>query len=92
MDEAAAPSTLAAPPIDPRQDPSAPVSDSIAQPESRSQRRQWVAPTLTRHESLTALTQMPQDPFGQYPPGMSPYGPGFTPYGEPIPCSQGFCP
>ena len=29
-------------------------------------RRQWVEPTLTRHDSLTALTQ--QD-YGQYPPG-----------------------
>ena len=34
-------------------------------------RRRWVEPTLTRHESLTALTQ--QD-YGQYPPGYYPQG------------------
>ncbi len=50
-------------------------------------KRRWVAPTLTAHASLTALTQMqyPQDPGVD-----SLYG-----YGGPqraIGCSTGFCP
>ena len=52
--------------------------------ESPAPRRPWVAPTLTAHASLTALTQM------QYPQDV-----GIdSGYGAPqaIPCSQGFCP
>jgi hypothetical protein len=64
------------------------VSASANNPDSQNPRRPWVTPTLTRHESLTALTQV-QDP-GMYPPGM--YPPGFSPYADPVPCSQGFCP
>ena len=67
------------------------MSDSISKPDSRS-KRPWIAPTLTRHETLAALTQT-QDP--QYPPGMGPYGPyppGFGPYADSIPGSTGFFP
>ena len=48
-------------------------------------KRRWVAPTLTAHASLAALTQM------QYPQDLS----ADTAYGGPqraVPCSQGFCP
>ena len=53
--------------------------------ESAAPKRRWVAPTLTAHASLTALTQM------QYPQDV---GIDST-YGGPqrvVPCSQGFCP
>ena len=67
------------------------MSAPILNPALPSERRPWLAPTLTRHESLTALTQA-QDPQEMYPPGMGPYPPGFGPYADEIPCSQGFCP
>jgi hypothetical protein len=67
------------------------VSAPTSNPGSPHQRRPWLAPTLTRHESLTSLTRT-QYPPEAYPPGMSPYPPGFTAQGEEIPCSQGFCP
>ena len=67
-----------------------PVSVPDSKVHSPTQRRPWLAPTLTRHESLTALTQV-QDPQEMYPPGMSPYPPGFGPYADQVPCSQGFC-
>ena len=60
--------------------------------DSPDQRRPWLAPTLTRHESLTALTQQQYPPPEAYPPGMSPYPPGFGAQADDIPCSQGFCP
>jgi hypothetical protein len=48
-------------------------------------KRPWIAPTLTVHASLTALTQ------AQYPQDTG----ADSAYGGPqraIPCSQGFCP
>lgn len=53
--------------------------------ETVAPKRRWVAPTLTAHASLAALTQM------QYPQDLS----ADTVYGGPqraVPCSQGFCP
>ena len=47
-------------------------------------RRRWVEPTLTRHESLTALTQ--QD-YGQYPPGYYPQGYSMGVYADSVPGS-----
>ena len=58
---------------------SIPLSTASA---GRASRRPWIAPVLTRHASLTALTQVQY----QQP---DPY---FNEVGEPIPCSQGFCP
>jgi hypothetical protein len=54
------------------------------------ERRPWVEPTLTKHESLAAATQFQQPPQGPgpFPPG-DPRNP-FLPMD--IPCSQGFCP
>lgn len=61
-----------------------PHDESTLNPESP--RKPWVAPTLTSHASLTALTQVQsQQNFGVD-----------TILGGPqlaaIPCSQGFCP
>ena len=61
------------------------MSGQPVPPESPAPKRPWVAPTLTAHASLTALTQM------QYPQdaGLD------STYGGPqraVPCSQGFCP
>ena len=55
--------------------------------ESVAPKRRWVAPTLTAHASLTALTQM------QYPQDVG--IDSVSGYGGPQragPCSQGFCP
>ena len=59
-------------------------SDSTEQ--SASDRRAWVPPTLTKHESLTAMTlQVTTQPFVR--------GDSLI-FGDQggIPCSQGFCP
>lgn len=66
------------------------VTVSVLNGEPPGARRPWVAPSLTKHESLTAATK-----FQQPAPGPSPFPPGdprnpFTPLD--IPCSQGFCP
>ena len=52
--------------------------------------REWVEPTLTKHESLSALTQ--QD-YGAYPPPPGYYPPGYPSmgvYGDSVPGSSGF--
>lgn len=55
---------------------------SAANPDSPTPpRRRWVEPTLTRHESLTALTQ--QD----YPPGYYPEGYSMGVYADSVPGS-----
>lgn len=59
--------------------------DTLSKPESP--RRQWVEPTLTRHESLNALTQQN---YGPYPPGYFPPGYSVEMYGDTIPGSTGF--
>ena len=98
---------IVGPPPVPKSATSASVSDSPSQSEPVKQRRPWVPPALTRHQSLTTLTQV-QDPFAALPPSpmpfqpsISPYPPGMTstvpgmaigPYADDIPCSQGFCP
>jgi hypothetical protein len=53
--------------------------------ESPAPKRPWVAPTLTAHASLAALTQQ------QYPQDIG----VDSAFGGPqraVPCSQGFCP
>lgn len=63
------------------------MSGQTVPSEAAAPKRRWVAPALTAHASLTALTQI------QYPQDVgvdSAYG-----YGGPqqaVPCSQGFCP
>ena len=48
-------------------------------------RRAWVPPTLTKHESLTAMTlQLASQPFVR--------GDSLILGEQGIPCSQGFCP
>lgn len=66
------------------------VTASIARRQVPGERRPWVEPTLTKHESLTAATQFQQPPQGppRFPPG-DPRNP-FLPMD--IPCSEGFCP
>jgi hypothetical protein len=54
-------------------------------PQSPSPRRPWVAPTLTSHASLTALTQ------AQYRQGFDVDSINGGPQ-QAVPCSQGFCP
>ena len=58
--------------------------ESTLEPEAP--RKPWVAPTLTSHASLTALTQV------QYPQdfGIDSANGALQPAS--IPCSQGFCP
>ena len=49
--------------------------------------RQWIEPTLIKHESLSALTQ--QD-YGPYPPGYFPPGYPVGAFADSIPGSGGF--
>ena len=51
---------------------------------SKGPRRQWVEPTLTKHESLTALTQ--QD-YGAYPMGYGSEGYPMGAYADSVPGS-----
>ena len=51
---------------------------------SNAPRRPWVEPTLTRHQSLTALTQ--QD-YGPYPMGYSSSGYPIGAFADTIPGS-----
>ena len=60
----------------------APISRSAASPTTTLVRRPWIEPAITRHASLTALTQFAYQQSDPY----------FNEIGEPIPCSQGFCP
>ena len=50
-------------------------------------RRAWVPPQLTKHDSLSALTQQQYQRYPVYPDSLDPT----QPYAD-IPCSQGFCP
>lgn len=52
-------------------------------------RRVWEEPCLTKHDSLTAVTQFQQPHLG--PPRFPPGDPRNF-YLQDIPCSQGFCP
>ena len=63
------------------------MSGQTVPSESAAPKRPWVAPTLTAHASLTALTQMqyPQDVGVDSALGYC--GPQLA-----VPCSQGFCP
>lgn len=49
-------------------------------------RRPWVAPCLTKHESLSVLTRQ------EYPQGFGPVDPYTGAPASQVPCSQGFCP
>jgi hypothetical protein len=62
-------------------------SNSNDDPPRVRERRVWVPPLLTIHESLSALTQ-------QLPPHAQPYlrGDSLVIGDQIIPCSQGFCP
>ena len=60
---------------------------SGAAPSKPNVLRQWVEPTLVKHESLSALTQ--QD-YGQYPPGYGPPGYPMGAFADSIPGSTGF--
>jgi hypothetical protein len=63
------------------------VSESASNDDVPRERKAWVIPCLTRHESLRTLTQQYQDPEEPYVRGDS------LIIGElQIPCSQGFCP
>ena len=67
--------------------PTAEPMPDTAPPRSQAPRRPWIAPTLTRHESLSAMTQQ------YYPP--QPYPPGhpgnlqFGTFADTIPGSAG---
>ena len=57
---------------------------SASKDESKPERRVWVVPSLTRHASLAALTQVQQQPFVR--------GDSLILGDTGVPCSQGFCP
>jgi len=61
---------------------------SAASTNPKPPRRPWMEPSLTRHESLTALTQQN---YGLYPPG-HPMNSPFGPYADTIITSGGFFP
>jgi len=62
------------------------MSTSDSKDDATRERRVWVTPCLTKHDSLTALTQQkyPQQPYSKEDSLIA----GI----EAIPCSQGFCP
>ncbi len=52
-----------------------------------NQLRQWVEPTLTKHESLNTLTQQN---YGPYPPGYYPPGYPVGVFADSVPGSGGY--
>ena len=61
-----------------------PLETSVGALPPADRRQPWVAPRLTKHQSLSALTQQ------RYQNGFR--TDTLDAAGDPIPCSQGFCP
>ena len=63
-----------------------PEANRPEEPERSTPRRPWVPPELTKHDSLSALTQQQRHPpYPAYPDSIDLNA-------ADIPCSQGFCP